>query len=324
MGAPGHFMKTLPHSPLGPHRAATRRTGPLWSPAAAGGRRVLVAYLFLLPALVLLAVFTFYPVVFGTVLSLFDYNVITPPRFVGAANFQALWGDRYFWTALRNSLVYLAVVPVLQLGSIILALWVRRPLRSIAWFRAAYYVPVITSIVVVGLVWRWLYDDAGLINYLLLRLGIAHAPVHWLTDPRLALYAVMLVTLWKGLGYYMVIYLAGLEAIPPEFDEAAAIDGAGPVARLFRVTIPLLRPSILLASTISAIAALRVFEEVYVMTGGGPVFSTYTLFYYMFDQAFNALHLGYAAAVGVVLAAVTIVLSVANFRLLQQGGLSYY
>jgi len=273
---------------------------------------------------VLLGVFTFYPVVFGTVLSLFEYTVITPPRFVGAANFQALWGDRYFWIALRNSVVYLAVVPVLQLASIVLALWVRRPLRGVAGFRAAYYLPVVTSIVVVGLLWRWLYDDAGLVNYVLLRLGIVRAPIHWLTDPRLALYAVMLVTVWKGLGYYMVIYLAGLEAIPPAYDEAAALDGAGALARLFRVTIPLLRPSILLASTISAIAALRVFEEVYVMTGGGPVFSTYTLFLYMFDQAFTGLHLGYAAAIGVVLAAITILLSVANFRLLQQGGLSYY
>jgi putative chitobiose transport system permease protein len=293
-------------------------------PASPGARRTLTAYLFLLPALALLVVFTFYPVVFGTVLSLFDYDVINPPRFVGAANFRALWTDRYFWTALRNSLLYLAVVPVLQLGSIVLALWVRRPLRGIAWFRAAYYLPVVTSIVVVGILWRWLYDDAGLVNYVLLRLGLVRTPVHWLTDPRLALYAVMLVTLWKGLGYYMVIYLAGLEAIPPAFDEAAALDGAGPATRLFRVTIPLLRPSILLASTISAISALRVFEEMYVMTAGGPVFSTYTLFFYMFDQAFNALHLGYAAAVGVVLAAVTIGLSVVNFRLLRQGGLSYY
>ncbi len=287
-------------------------------------RRALVAYLFLLPALALLGVFTFYPVVFGTALSLFDYNVISPPRFVGAAHFRALWTDRYFWIALRNSLVYLAVVPALQLGAIVLALWVRRPLRGIAWFRAAYYLPVVTSIVVVGLLWRWLYDESGLLNYVLLGLRVIHAPVHWLSDPSLALYAVMGVTLWKGLGYYMVIYLAGLGAIPPAYEEAAALDGAGPAARLFRVTIPLLRPSILLASTLSAIAALRVFEEVYVMTGGGPVYSTYTLFYYMFDQAFNSLHLGYAAAVGVVLAAITIGLSALNFRLLREGGLSYY
>jgi putative chitobiose transport system permease protein len=287
-------------------------------------RRTLTAYLFLCPALVLLVVFTFYPVVFGTALSLFDYDVISPPRYVGFAQFRALWGDRYFWIALQNSVKYLAVVPVLQICAIILALWVRRPLRGIPWFRAAYYLPAITSIVVAGLVWRWLYDEAGVLNYVLLRAGIVHAPVHWLSNPAIALYAVMAVTWWKGLGYYMVIYLAGLEAIPPEFAEAAAIDGAGPVTRLVQVTIPLLRPSILLASTLSAIAALRVFEEVYVMTGGGPVYSTYTIFYYMFDQAFGSLHLGYAAAVGVVLAAVTIVLSVVNFRLLRRGGLAYY
>ncbi len=287
-------------------------------------RRTLTAYLFLCPALVLLAVFTFYPVIFGTALSLFDYDVISPPRYVGFAQFRALWGDRYFWIALQNSVKYLAVVPALQICAIILALWVRRPFRGMAWFRAAYYLPAVTSIVVVGLVWRWLYDEAGVLNYVLLRAGIIHAPVHWLSNPDIALYAVMAVTWWKGLGYYMVIYLAGLEAIPPEFAEAAAIDGAGPVARLVQVTIPLLRPSILLASTLSAIAALRVFEEVYVMTGGGPIYSTYTVFYYMFDEAFGSLHLGYAAAVGVVLAAVTIVLSVVNFRLLRRGGLAYY
>ncbi len=287
-------------------------------------RRTLVAYLFLLPALALLGVFTFYPVVFGTVLSLFEYDVISPPRYVGLTQFRALWTDRYFWIALDNSLKYLLVVPVLQFCSIVLALWVRRPLRGIGWFRAAFYLPVVTSIVVVGLLWRWLLDESGLVNYVLLRAGLIHAPIHWLTNPAIALYAVMFVTLWKGLGYYMVIYLAGLEAIPPGYEEAAALDGAGPLGRLWHVTIPLLRPSILLAGTLSAIAALRVFEEVYVMTGGGPVYSTYTMFYYMFDQAFGSLHLGYAAALGVVLAAVTIVLAVVNLRLLRQGGLTYY
>jgi len=283
-----------------------------------------VAYLFLAPALALLGVFTFYPVVFGTALSLFDYDVISPPRYVGATHFAALWHDRYFWIALRNSATYLAVVPVLQLSSIVLALWVRRRLWGITWFRAAYYIPVVTSIVVVGLIWRWLYDEAGVLNYVLVQLRLVHAPVHWLSNPGLALYAVMLVTWWKGIGYYMVIYLAGLEGIPPEYEEAAALDGAGPAARLVRVVIPLLRPSILLASTLSVLAALRVFEEIYVMTGGGPVFSTYTIFYYMFDQAFGSLHLGYAAAIGVVLAAISILFSVANFRLLREGGLSYY
>lgn len=287
-------------------------------------RRALTAYLFLLPALVLLGVFTFYPVAFGTALSLFEYNVIAPPRFTGFANFRALWSDRYFWIAFQNSVKYLAVVPVLQACAVLLAVWVHRSSRWLGWVKAAYYLPVVTSIVVVGILWRWLYDDAGLINYLLLRLRLLPAPVHWLASPGIALYAVMFVTLWKGLGYYMVIYLAGLAAIPPGYAEAAAIDGAGPLEQLWRVTLPLLRPSILLATTLSAIAALRVFEEVYVMTSGGPIYSTYTMFYYMFDQAFGALHLGYAAALGVVLAAVTIGLSIANLKLLREGGLTYY
>ena len=293
-------------------------------PVRGSGRRILTAYAFLLPALVLLATFTFYPVVFGTALSLFDYNVISPPRFVGLENFRALRTDRYFWIALENSAKYLAVVPILLGCAIILAVAVHRSMRGLGWLRAAYYLPVVTSIVVVGILWRWLYDDAGLVNYVLLKLGLLGGPVHWLASPGIALYAVMFVTLWKGLGYYMVIYLAGLEAIPPGYAEAAAIDGAGPWQQLWRVTLPLLRPSVLLATTLSAISALRVFEEVYVMTGGGPVYSTYTVFYYMFDQAFNALHLGYAAAVGVVLAVVTIGLSVASFRLFREGGLSYY
>ncbi|HLW58345.1 MAG TPA: sugar ABC transporter permease [bacterium] len=293
-------------------------------PARAGGRRTLTAYLFLLPALLLLGTFTFYPVIFGTGLSLFDYNIISPPRFVGLANFHQLATDRYFWIALWNSIKYLAVVPVLQGCAILLALWVHRSARGIAWLRAAYYLPVVTSIVVVGILWRWMYDDAGLVNFVLLRLRLVASPIHWLSDPAIALYAVMFVTLWKGLGYYMVIYLAGLEAIPPGYAEAAAIDGATALQQLRRVTLPLLRPSILLATTLSGISALRVFEEVYVMTGGGPIYSTYTMFYYMFDQAFGALHLGYAAALGVVLAVVTVALSVVNFRLLREGGLSYY
>lgn len=287
-------------------------------------RTVATAYLFLGPALLVLGVFTFYPVVFGTVLSLFTYDVISPPKFVGLAHFRALWTDRYLWLALGNSLKFLLVVPVLQILSIGLAVAVNAPLRGIRWFRAAYYVPVITSMVVAGLVWRWLYEQDGLLNYLLTRAGVLARPVAWLGQPDLALYAVMFVTLWKGLGYYMVIYLAGLQGIPPECEEAAVTDGATRWQVFRHVTLPLLRPSILLASTISAISALKVFEEVYVMTGGGPMFSTYTMFYYIFDKGFQQLELGYAAAIAVVLAAATLILSAINFRIFRQGGWTYY
>jgi putative chitobiose transport system permease protein len=283
-----------------------------------------VAYLFLAPALVLLGVFTFYPVAFGTALSLYDYDVISPPRFVGLAHFRALREDRFLWIALGNSVKFLLVVPVLQALSIGLAVATNAPLRGIRWFRAAYYLPVVTSMVVAGLMWRWLYEQDGVINFFLTQAGVLARPISWLGHPDLALYAVMFVTLWKGLGYYMVIYLAGLQGIPPEFEEAAVTDGATRWQVFRWVTLPLLRPSILLASTISAIAALKVFEEVYVMTGGGPMFRTYTMLFYIFDKGFQQLELGYAAAIAVVLAVVVMVLSAINFRVFRQGGWTYY
>lgn len=283
-----------------------------------------IAYLFLTPALLLLGLFTFYPVAFGTVLSLYDYDVISPPKFVGLQHFRELWNDRFMWIALANSAKYLLVVPVLQILSIALAVAVNRPLRGIAWFRAAYYLPVVISMVVAGLMWRWLYEQDGVLNFLLLKAGLLNRPISWLGHPDLALYAVMFVTLWKGLGYYMVIYLAGLQGISPEFEEAAITDGATRWQVFRHVTLPLLRPSILLASTISAIAALKVFEEVYVMTGGGPMFRTTTMFFYIFDKGFQQLELGYAAALAMVLAVAVMALSIVNFRIFRQGGWNYY
>ncbi len=301
-----------------------RSTGRVFGYSRRQWRAVAIPYLFLGPALILLGVFTFYPVAFGAALSLFNYDVISPPRFVGLEHFRTLWSDRYLWIALANSFKFLLVVPVLQILSIGLAVAVNAPLRGIRWFRAAYYVPVITSMVVAGLVWRWLYEQDGLLNYVLTRLGLLARPISWLGQPDLALYAVMFVTLWKGLGYYMVIYLAGLQGISPECEEAAITDGASRWQVFRHVTLPLLRPSILLASTISAIAALKVFEEVYVMTGGGPMFRTYTMFFYIFDKGFQQLDLGYAAALAVVLAVATLALSAINFRLFRQGGWTYY
>jgi putative chitobiose transport system permease protein len=291
------------------------------------GRRVrttLIAYLFLAPALGLLAVFTFYPVIFGTLLSLFEYDIINPPRYVGLRQFERLLGDRYFWIAIANSAKYVLVVPVIQLGSILLAVLVNRQLRGIKAFRAAYYVPVITSWPVVGIMWTWMYDQQGIINYILQSLQAIDRPISWLSHPTLTLYAVMFVTMWKGLGWYMVIYLAGLQSIPTEYEEAAMMDGASRARVFWNVTIPLLRPYILLASLVSTMAAVKVFEEIYVMTRGGPFFSTYTMFMYIFDEAFQELNMGYASALAVVLAAVILVFSVINFRVFRRGGLEYY
>ncbi len=284
----------------------------------------LIAYLFLAPALVLLAVFTFYPVLVGTVLSLFEYDILNPPRYIGLRHFQQLVGDRYFWIAFTNSAKYVLVVPVIQLSSILLAVIVNQRLRIIRVFRAAYYIPVITSWPVVGIMWSWMYDQQGVINYVLQALHLVDRPITWLSHPTLTLYAVMFVTLWKGLGWYMVIYLAGLQAIPQEYEEAALIDGASKARVFWHVTVPLLRPYILLSSVLSTIAALKVFEEIYVMTRGGPFYSTYTMFMYIFDKAFQDLDIGYAAALAVVLAGSILIFSLVNFRVFRRGGLEWY
>lgn len=285
-------------------------------------RTTLIAYLFLAPALLLLAVFTVYPIVWGTLLSLFHYNIVSPPRFAGLANYLRLLHDPKLWIAMQNSLLYLLVVPVIQAASIGLAILVNRELRGIALFRACFYVPVITSIVVVAIIWRWILGDKGLVNGLLgvLRLG----EVHWLTSPAVALLAVMFVTFWKGLGYYMVIYLAGLANIPPELEESARIDGATCWQTLRHVTLPLLKPSIALCSIISSIAALKVFGEIFVMTEGGPLFATTTMVYYIYEEAFTKLHLGYASTLAVVLAVMIGIFSYFNVRFFREGGLEAY
>lgn len=284
-------------------------------------RTALVAYLFLAPALVLLSVFTFAPLVLGVFLAFADYNVLTPPRWVGTENLRIVTQDPAFWVALRNSLRYLLVVPALQLAALLLALLVNRRLPGITLFRAAYYVPVITSFAVAGLMWNWMYAQHGVVNWVGLRLGLLGRPFDWLNHPTLALYAVMLVTFWKGIGYYMVLYLAGLQAIPQELLEAARVDGAGRIQAFFLVTLPLLRPTLLLGTLLSTLAAVKVFEEVYVMTGGGPFGQTTTALLYIYQKAFQEFRFGLATAAGLFVAALGLGLSMLHVRLFREGGL---
>lgn len=284
---------------------------------------IVIAYIFLTPALALLMIFTFYPIIWGSLLSFFQYNIISPPKFIGLANFAGLLHDPKLLIAMKNSLLYLLVVPLIQITSIGLAILVNSELRGIYLFRAMYYMPVVTSIVVVAVIWRWILGDKGVLNGMLQLLHLGGG-VHWLTSPSIALIAVMFVTFWKGLGYYMVIYLAGLSTIPPEIEEASKIDGANKWQIFLHVTLPLLKPSIALCSIISSIAALKVFGEIFVMTEGGPLFSTTTMVYYIYEEAFTKLHLGYASAVALVLAVMIAIFSYINVRFFREGGLESY
>jgi putative chitobiose transport system permease protein len=278
-------------------------------------------YLFLLPALVLLGISSFWPAFQALYYSLTSYDLLGPPQFVGLENFRELWGDRIFWQVLRNTLVYLVVaVPLLVFLPLVLAILANQPVKGIQLFRVLYYLPVVVSVVVAGIAWKWIYAENGLLNYILSALTFHTVRIPWLTDTHLAIYAVIAVTVWRGLGYYMVIYLAGLQAIPASLYEAAAIDGSDGWQKHWDVTLPLMRPYLWLVTVISAIAAMKVFEEVYVMTRGEPANSTKTLVYYLYEQGFSSLNMGYAAALGVVLFLVVLGLSLSTVRLLHLRG----
>lgn len=281
-------------------------------------RAKLTPYLFLLPALTLLTLTVFLPALQAFYLSFtrYTYDLSQAPAWVGLANFERLWRDPIFWQTLRNTLLYLVcVVPLLVALPLALAILVNQKLRGMHWFRTAYYVPVVISMVVAGIAWQWLYAENGLLNQWLRWLHLSETGVPWLTSPKLALFSVMAVTVWKGLGYYMVIYLAGLQTIPADLYEAAAIDGSAGVRQHWDITIPLMRPYLFLVAVISAISATKVFEEIYVMTQGGPRNSTKTIVYYVYEQAFRNAELSYACTIGLVLFLIILSLSLVRLTL---------
>ncbi len=281
----------------------------------------LTPYLFLLPAMVILGLTVFWPALQAFYLSFtrYEYDLTQMPQWVGLANFNRLWKDPVFWKTLGNTLLYLVgVVPILVIAPLVLAILVNQKLRGMNWFRAAYYTPVVISMVVAGIAWRWLYAETGLLNQLLK--GIFPEGIPWLTSPQFALYSVMAVTVWKGLGYYMVIYLAGLQSIPSDIYEAAAIDGSDGIRKHWDITVPLMQPYLGLVAVISAISATKVFEEIYIMTQGGPRNSSKTIVYYLYEQAFTNLEISYACTIGLVLFLIILGLSVLRLSLDRSTG----
>jgi putative chitobiose transport system permease protein len=245
-------------------------------------------------------------------------------RFVGLANVRRLLVDPMFFRVTGTTFLYLVgVVPPIVVGALTLAVLVNRQLPGIHWFRGAFYTPVLVSIVVAAIAFRWIYAENGLVNgWLTALLPGSFQPIAFLTSPVLALPSVMLVTLWKGLGYYMVIFLAGLQGISPDLYEAAALDGSEGLRKHLDITLPLLRPYITLVAVISAIAATKVFEEVYLMTQGGPADSTRTLVYYVYDQAFSELEISYACTIGLALFLIVLLLSLVRYLFAGEKGLA--
>ena len=282
-------------------------------------RASLTAWAFLTPALILLSLSVLVPAGMALLMSFTQtgLDVSEPLQFIGLANVRRLIGDPMFYRVLGTTLIYLfGVVPPIVLGALVLAVLVNQVLPGIHWLRAAFYTPVLVSIVVAAIAFRWLYAENGLINgWLGALIGSGFVPIDFLTSPFLALPSVMLVTLWKGLGYYMVIFLGGLQGIPQELYEAAELDGSEGWSQHADITLPLLRPYLTLVAVISAIAATKVVEEVFLMTQGGPADSTRTLVYYVYDQAFAELEISYACTVGLALFLMVLLLTAIRYGL---------
>ncbi len=278
-------------------------------------------YLFLAPALILLAIFVVYPIVSVVYYSFTDYDIVRPPVFVGLDNYRQLVGDPTFWKALGNSVVYLIATPTIIVLSIGLAIVVNRELKGIHLFRALYYVPAVSGSIAIGISWRWLFDRNGFLNGMLSWAGVIDEPIQWLAEPGLVLPIAILLTIWAGIGYYAVIFLAGLQNIPEELYDAARIDGCTDFQKHWHVSLPGLRPQIVFVAVISSLAALKVFDEIYVLTNrtGGILDSGVTVVFYLWKQAFQLNHAGYASAIAIVLLVLTLAFSIVNIRFLERG-----
>lgn len=273
-------------------------------------------WLFAAPGLLIVGIFILYPFVSTLINSFTDKRTLIPGEYVGLDNFRELLQDDMFWIGLRNSTLYvLGVVPALVLLPLLLAMLVQKHIPGMTFFRSAFYTPVVASIVVVGLIWVWMLDERGLVNAVLEAVGVGS--VGFLSDQWLLLLSAMAVTVWKGLGYYMIIYLAALANVPRELHEAASVDGAGAVRRFFTVTVPAVRSTMVLVAALSSVAAFKVFSEVYLMAGpnGGPAGEDTTLVM-LVQRVGTGLtgRVGYASAISVVVFIVTVALMLLVLR----------
>jgi multiple sugar transport system permease protein len=278
-------------------------------------RRWTWVLIFLAPGLLGLLLFIIGPVIFSLGLTTFEWNLLTPPQFVGLQNFVDLVNDARFWAALQHTLTYLVLyVPAVFVVAFCLALLLNRPLHGRAFFRMAFYVPVVSSWVAVAMMWRWIFNPQyGLMNYLLGLIGI-QGP-NWLFDPNTALYAVVIASVWKDAGFSTVLFLAGLQGIPNEYHEAAQIDGANSWRRLRHITIPLITPTAFFVLITTLIGSFQVFDQMYLMPVEYAQRGTTVIVQHIVNNAFRYQRMGYAATLSWVLFAIIFVITIIQLRL---------
>jgi multiple sugar transport system permease protein len=271
-------------------------------------------WVFLAPTLIGLLLGSLGPVAAVIAISFADWDVLTPPTFAGLDNYQRLITDATFSKALGNTAYYFTLmVPTTTVLALLLALLMNQKLRAITWYRTVYFLPVVTSTVAAALVWSWIYaKDFGLLNFFLKSFGLE--PVAWLSSARWAMPAISMMAVWGNLGQGMIIFLAGLQAIPQSYYEAAEVDGANSWQKFFRITLPLITPSLFFYFIITMIDAFQVFEQIYVMSQGRPTNNTITMVYYIYRNAFRNFKMGYASTQAIVLFAIIMVLTLIYWR----------
>lgn len=272
--------------------------------------------LYIAPVILGIVAFQLIPIMVSMYLSLADWNALSAPRFIGLRNFQEMFtNDPLYLETLRNTLLFtFGAIPATTVLAFLLALLCNRRVPGIPWFRAAYFAPFITNVVAIGYIWYWIFKpDGGALNGLLGVVGI-QGPA-WLADSRLALLSVIIVSVWQGTGYPMVIFLAGLQGIPADLYESASIDGASKRQQLFKITIPLMTPSVFFVLITQFITSFQVFGVIYIMTSGGPGHSTSVYIYYLYQVAFSFGRFGYAAAMAWVLFVILGVITYLQWKL---------
>lgn len=273
-------------------------------------------YLYLFPALIGIVLATGGAIVASFLLGFTKWDLIGSPEWIGIDNFAKMLNSELFWQVFGNTFWYVVLfVPLSMIGSLLLALLVNRKLRGMNIFRTIYFLPVVSSMVAIALIWSWLYNpEFGLINYLLDVIANIDGP-RWLLSTDWAMPAIAILSAWKTFGYNMLILLAGLQTVPSILHEAAMLDGAGPIRRFWNVTLPALSPTLFFVLIITLIGSFQLFEQTYVMTQGGPANSTLTLSYYAYQNAFQFFRMGYGAAIACVLFVITLIVAALQFRL---------
>jgi len=279
--------------------------------------------LFLTPNLLGFIIFTAGPLIVSLYYSFTHFGVLSSPKFCGLENYRQLFSDVLFQKALINTLYYTVgvVIPLIIL-SLVLAVVLNMRLKGYLLFRTLYFLPVVTSTIAISLLWRWIYDtNLGLINYILSILQLS--PIDWLGSTTWAMPSIILMSIWKGLGYNIVLYMAGLQSVPSQLYEAATIDGASEWQKFIRITIPLISPTTFFILIMSIISSFQVFEQTYVMTRGGPVYSTTTLVYYIYLNGFQWFKMGYASSIAWVLFSIILIITIIQW-IFQKKWVFYY